>query len=219
MSNLIHGIDHFVYATPDLEQTVVRITQATGVTAVFGGEHDIGTQNYLLSLTHQGQRSGTYLEIIGVSADRAEPIEQDFFGLQTATSPYASTFCIPLDRDGSAPAASQVAEAINEYAGTRRSVNPQERRTASGELLTWLLLPPQAGVGVNPVPFAISWGATAHPAETTGPSLELKRAAVQSTDPIGLTRLYRDLGITVPVTTGQPHISLTLNGPNGAITL
>lgn len=219
MSNLIHGIDHFVYATPDLDQTVTDISQATGVTAVFGGEHDIGTQNFLVSLTRHGQKTGTYLEIIGASTARTTPIEHDFFGLQTATSPYVSAFCIPLDRAGSTPATSPVVAAINDYAGTHRSVNQQERKNAAGELLTWLLLPPQTGVHISPVPFGISWGSTAHPAETTGPSLELIRAAVHTPDPMALSRLYRDLGITVPVAAGKAHISLTINGPNGEITL
>ncbi len=56
-----YRIDHFLWATPDLEAGVRRFQDLSGVAPVMGGSH-MGqrTRNYLVSLGR-----GCYLEIIG----------------------------------------------------------------------------------------------------------------------------------------------------------
>lgn len=208
------GVDHYVYATPTLTNTITALREATGVALDQGGVHDIGTANYLAALTYNGTRTGSYLEVIGVDPARTAPITRDNFGLLHLRAPQFATFCVPLGADP------ERAALINAAAGTNRTVTTQSRRTPSGTELTWHLLAPQAGVAVDPVPFAIDWGTTPHPAQTITAELELVQVKVASTDPEGLAELYDRLDISIPIIPDDTvSFELTVRGPAGEYTL
>ena len=84
-------IDHLVYGTRNLEQSVDELEQLLGVRATFGGSHPgWGTKNYLLALGPE-----SYLEIIG--PDEEQDITPTLFGLDKLTSPGLITWAMKSD--------------------------------------------------------------------------------------------------------------------------
>lgn len=214
MTSIAYGIDHIVYSTDDLLGTVERIAALTGVKADQGGVHDIGTANYLLALTKNGVRTGTYLEIIGVHPDRTEPISVNNFGLQQLSAPHTATFCIPLDESH------ERANVINSAQGTDRTPVNQQRTTPTGEVLAWTLIPPVPGLALSLIPFAINWGNTPHPSGTITAEVELDGIEAFTPDAESLAQTYTKLGVTVPVNKADSEaFSLTLSGPLGSVSL
>lgn len=206
----LDGIDHIVIATPDLLGTVAAIKEATGIEISVGGRHDIGTANYLSALTINGERTSTYLEVIGIPAERTEPVNPSYFGVNTTQTTHVSTFCINLGPDHAA------AGLINAASQNPRELVAQSRTTPQGDVLRWTLLPPVDGQNVNLVPFAIDWGTTPHPSTTITAELELSSFLVETPRPQEVSDLYTKLALTIPVQAGvidAPRISLT--GPLG----
>ena len=77
MDSLFDVLDHLVYVTPDIDQTIADLTKQLGVTAIRGGQHRMwGTRNALLAL-------GTkiYLEIMGSDPTLSRPGLKRPFGI------------------------------------------------------------------------------------------------------------------------------------------
>lgn len=84
------GVDHPVYAVPDLEVGISRIQQLLGVRPVLGGHHpDYGTRNAVIALGPK-----TYLEIIGPDPEQARPERGRLFGLDTLDKPGLVTWAL-----------------------------------------------------------------------------------------------------------------------------
>src|SRR6476660_4946459 len=80
-------LDHLVYATPDVEESVRYVAGLTGVWPVEGGRHvGGGTRNYLLGLG--GLR---YLEIVGPDREQPEPARPLFPGIGGPTGRHRRT--------------------------------------------------------------------------------------------------------------------------------
>ena len=81
-------LDHLVYATPDLADTVARIRNAWGVNPTSGGSHDgLGTANALLAIGN-----GAYLEIIGPDPSQPNHVGPRPFGVDDVTEPRLITW-------------------------------------------------------------------------------------------------------------------------------
>jgi hypothetical protein len=84
----IDQVDHLVYATPDLDATVVALEQLLGVRASEGGRHPgRGTRNALLAI---GPRA--YLEIVGPDPEQHLPDRSTWFGIDDLKSPKLVTW-------------------------------------------------------------------------------------------------------------------------------
>ena len=84
----VSRLDHLVYGTPDIEETVDQLERRTGVRATPGGQHlGHGTRNALLALG-----PSMYLEILGPDPEQPEPDEPRWLGIDDLTAPRLITW-------------------------------------------------------------------------------------------------------------------------------
>ena len=184
-------LDHLVYATPNVEESVRYVAGLTGVWPVEGGRHvGGGTRNYLLGLG--GLR---YLEIVGPDREQPEPARPLFPGIGGLTAPRLVGWAARADDIDA-----QVARA------RRRGydpgpVEPMSRTTPAGQTVSWRLTRRADPV----VPFLIDWGTTPHPARNL-PVAMLTSFAGSHPDPAKMKTALAALGVELPVTEGEPGL-------------
>ncbi|MFG6201949.1 VOC family protein [Nonomuraea sp. JJY05] len=201
-------LDHLVYAVPDLAAGVIAFAEATGVTPAAGGSHPGGTANYLIGLG-----PAAYLEIIGPdpAAAGARPRA---FGLENLTAPRLAGWAVrPDDIDETV----RRARALGVDPG---EVQPLSRRTPAGTLLEWRLTRWADPAAVNPVPFLIDWGRTAHPAASGLPQLGLTSFTATHPDPDALRRELAAIDAELEISEGpEAALRAVLDTPRGSVTL
>lgn len=203
-------LDHLVFATNDLEGTVAWFERTTGVRPVPGGEHPgWGTRNYLVGLGPD-----SYLEIIGPDLRRpaAEP-ESVPFGIAELTGSRLVTWAVhPVDLEAAAASAQEAGANLGE-------IQPMSRQTPAGDLLRWRLTSIRPAPFDGVVPFLIDWGSSRHPAAAGLPSVELLNFSATHPDPAGVAAVLDALGVSLPVSAGQPALSAEVRGPRGSLVL
>ena len=81
-------IDHLVYATVHLAQTVNELNSRFGVTLTPGGQHvGLGTRNFLADLG-----DSRYLEVIGPDPEQPAPNQPRPFGIDDLAEPRLVTW-------------------------------------------------------------------------------------------------------------------------------
>ncbi|MEZ5331136.1 MAG: VOC family protein [Thermoanaerobaculia bacterium] len=198
-----HHIDHVGVGMNDLDEATRRVTEATGIAPVAGGEHPgAGTRNSLLSL---GDRQ--YLEIIAPQpgADLGGWLSND--ELQPVLWAVASDDV-------------EATRALLAEAGfTTSDPRPGSRRTPDGALLEWrtfAVTDPEIPVA----PFFIHWSEeTPHPATTSPGGCSLASFSVSGPDLDAFRRLAGVLELHVEaVDAPAPALHLTLACPDGEVT-
>lgn len=191
-------LDHLVYATPDLEESVRFVAKLTGVRPVEGGAHPgAGTRNHLLGLGEL-----RYLEIIGPDPDQPEPEAPRPFGIDDLTEPRLAAWAVRA-ADIEARVARSRAQGYDPG-----PIEPLSRRTPDGELLRWRLTFPYEPV----VPFLIDWGRTPHPARRL-PVVPLTEFAGVHPDPADVRTRLAALGVDLEVRAGAaPGLVAVLGG-------
>jgi len=202
------GIDHIVYASPDVEVGVRRIADLTGVEAVVGGSHvGRGTRNSLLTFDDR-----TYFEIIGIDHDQPEPNQARPFGLDDVTEPGIVAWAIHPSG----------AESIEDVVATMASagfdpgpVAGMSRAKPDGSILSWrLTTSPPDGI----VPFVIDWGQADSPAMSL-PSMGGLSSFTVSHPELAVRQTISDLIDGVTVTDGEPGLAVEVATVNGTIRL
>lgn len=190
-------LDHLVYTTPVLEESVRLLTKQTGVRPVDGGPHeDLGTRNYLLGLGEL-----RYLEIIGPDLDQPEPERPRPFGIDDLTEPRLAAWAVRA-ADIEARVARSRAQGYDPG-----PIEPLSRRTPEGDVLRWRLTFPYDPV----VPFLIDWGRTPHPARRL-PVVPLTAFAATHPDPEEARTRLAALGVELDVGAGAPGLVAVLGG-------
>jgi Glyoxalase-like domain len=210
MARISALLDHLVYATPALEETIDAIAAAFGVTPLAGGVHPAwGTRNAILPLSAR-----TYLELIGPDPSRAADIQPEIFGLRTLTVPRLVTWAAKGIK-----LSSLVTTALTH--GLKLGVPlPGSRQRLDGSLITWELTDPLQVIEAGLVPFFIDWGATPHPAAAAIPDVSLQEFHAEHPDPDDFALRVRSLDLDLTVEPGpRPQLVATFLTPRGLVTL
>jgi catechol 2,3-dioxygenase-like lactoylglutathione lyase family enzyme len=190
-------LDHLVYATPDLEETVRLVAKLTGVRPVEGGPHPgLGTRNHLLGLGEL-----RYLEIIGPDSGQSDPERPRPFGIDELTEPRLAAWAV---RAADIEARVARSRTLGYDPGP---IEPLSRRTPDGEVLRWRLTFPYEPV----VPFLIDWGRTPHPARRL-PVVPLTAFSGTDPDPAGVRGRLAALGVELDVREGAQGLVAVLGG-------
>lgn len=206
----LSGVDHLVYATPELQAGIDRIEGLLGIRAVDGGQHPGGgTRNALLAL---GPTS--YLELIGPDPEQDSFSGTRLFGIDSLTAPRLVTWAArgdDLDR----------LAGLDLGGGVRLGpVGAGSRQTPRGVHLSWRLTNPRSVVADGVVPFFINWGDTPHPARTATPGAALVDLRAEHPDPEQVRGMLSKLGLALPVSSG-PRAALVavIVSPRGRVAL
>lgn len=203
-------LDHLVYATPFLDQSIGEIEAAFGVSPLPGGTHPAwGTRNAILPLG-----PATYLELIGPDPNRSAAVRPEIFGLQNLLIPRLVTWAA---KGTHLPALVAKARTHGIHLGFPR---PGSRQRSDGTVLTWELTDPlQSSVG-GLVPFFIDWGRSPHPAAGAESVVTLQDFHAEHPDPEGFAPINRQLGLDLLVMRGsQPRLVATFHTPRGQVSL
>ncbi len=203
------GLDHILWAAPDLGAGEKIIESLTGVAPARGGSHPgLGTRNSLMGLD-----SGIYLEII--SPDPAQDLEGNRGGrIAALPRPGIMTFAIRSDDLDTLSAAAR-REGLSLQGPVTMS-----RDRPDGVRLDWTILYLEDNRFGEAIPFVIDWGASPHPSESVPAGCQLRSFAVLHPNADELARLYAALDIPVPVKRGAyPGFIAELATPNGDVVL
>jgi hypothetical protein len=203
------GLDHILWAAPDLGAGTKIIENLTGVAPARGGAHPgFGTRNSLMGLD-----SGIYFEII--SPDPGQNLKDNRGGrIATLPRPGIMTFAIRSDD----------LEALSD-AARREGLSLQgpvamHRNRMDGVRVDWTILYLEDSRFGEAIPFVIDWGASPHPSDSVPAGCQLRSFAVLHPEADELARLYGALGIPVPVKRGAyPGFVAELATPNGDVVL
>ncbi len=202
-------LDHLVYATPRLGETVAALA-AAGLATVPGGAHvGLGTRNHLAALG-----GGAYLEVIGPDPDQPEPAGPRPFGIDELLAPALVAWCARPGR----PLADVCAAAL--AAGhDPGGVHDMSRRRPDGVLLSWRLTFPTEVPSV--LPFLIDWLDSPHPTTSLVADHEIVGFAVRHPEPdrIAAVLAAMDEAATVAVSGGPIGLAADIRTPTGVVTL
>ena len=206
-------LDHLVYATRDLDQSIDHLESLLGVRAVVGGQHiGRGTRNALLALG-----PSSYLEIVGPDAAQPAPPSPRWFSVDTLTTPKFVTWAAKATE----LAALRTKAAVNGI--EIGEVTSGQRTRMDGVELSWQLTSPSTGftgIADGVVPFFIDWGASAHPAGSAAQGLTLVDLQAEHPSPDRVRRMLTLLDVTLTVRHGAaPALIATIDGPRGRVEL
>jgi hypothetical protein len=206
----VTGLDHIIYASPDLRRAMEEVRALTGVEPVRGGSHPgRGTQNALLSLGPD-----TYIEIL--APDPAQ--SPDALALAADRIPATARIinwaakCDDLEE----------ALAIAGRGGLDLGrIEPMSRALPSGGELAWRLTRGALLAG-GLVPFLIDWGESPHPAPSAASGCALEYLRAEHPDPVRVRDYLALLGLqdVLEVSRGPaPLIRAGLSTPGGSVEL
>lgn len=208
---LLTRIDHLVYATSDIEESIVDLETRLGVRPALGGQHiGRGTHNALLALSDR-----SYLEVIGPDATQAETVSPRWFQIDSLDAPRLVTWAV---KEAELNKLRAKAKACGIYLGP---VVSGTRRRSDGTWLRWRFTDPATVIADGLVPFFIDWGDSPHPAESAPPGLVLESLRAEHPEPTVVMRALTAVGIDLlPVESGpRPALIATLRTKGGLVQL
>jgi len=204
------GVDHLVYATPNLAAGIAQVEHLLGVKAIPGGQHPGGgTRNALVGLGRE-----TYREIIGPDPEQPNPALPRRFTIDTLKESKLVTWA-----EKSSDLESLVAKARSHNIDLGR-VQDGSRKRPDGVLLAWRLTVSPALTADGIVPFFIDWGKTPHPAAPLPPGCELISLSAKHPDAKRVQDMLTALGLNMRVDSGStPELIATIRTPKGEVEL
>lgn len=202
------GVDHLIYAVPNLEAGIDDVERLLGVRPAVGGRHpQYGTRNALVGLGPE-----TYLEIMAPDPGLPRPERGRLFGLDRAEPARLATWVLRCEEIDAAHArALGAGVAIGQ-------VDAGRREQPDGTELSWRLTDPYAMPLDGLVPFLIAWGDTPHPADAAPRGGELVGLRLEHPESAAVRGALRALDVEVVV--GErpaPRIIATIKTSSGPV--
>jgi hypothetical protein len=190
---LFAWIDHLVYATPDVDQTMHDLSELFGVTAIKGGQHpQWGTRNALLSLGPQ-----MYLEIMGPDASLSDPKMKRPFDIDKLHRPrLAAWVCRSADLEKTVTVAKQAGVDLG-------TVQSGKRSRPDGGVLSWTMTDLMTNRENGIVPYFINWGRSVHPARNAPSGCTLRDLRAEHPNPNHIVSIFRVLDLDLRVDYGK----------------
>jgi hypothetical protein len=207
-------LDHFMWASDDLDHASRRFEALTGVAPRYGGMHADGlTHNAIVGLGHRA-----YLEILA-PARPAKAGEGGWCELaRKSHEPRILTYCLRSTR-----ALTDIAVIAQRHGWDKASVGENGRTTPEGVRLRWQWIGPTVAKFGLAFPFFIDWLDSPHPAESAAAPVSpvrLKSFAVGHPDAPALERILSELGARVQVFSApEVEFRACLSTPRGEVLL
>ena len=207
---LLHKVDHLVYATPDLAAGVEKVERLLGVKAIPGGQHPGGRNAKLADPVGRG----SYLEIIGPDPDQPKPPRSRRFGIDDLKAPRLVTWAAKgADLEA-------MVENAQKHGITLGHVQSGARKRPDGVLLSWRLTVSPALTADGLIPFFIDWGKTTNPAASLPKGCELIALRAEHPDANRIKADLANLGLRLRVDSGPaPALIATIRTPKGDVEL
>jgi len=206
----VTGLDHIIYASPDLERAIEKVRALTGVEPVHGGSHPgRGTRNALVSLGPD-----TYIEIL--APDPSQSAE----ALTLAADRIPQTGRV-INWAAKCGDLEEAVESASRNEVDLGRIEPMWRTLPSGSQLAWRLTRGTL-LADGLVPFLIDWGESPHPAASAPSGCALQYFRAEHPDPIRVRDYLALLGLQdmLEVSKGPvPHLLAALSTPNGPVVL
>lgn len=202
------ALDHLLYATPDVDATVAALEARLGVPFAPGGSHPgWGTRNRILPLGRD-----RYLEVIGPDEAQPEAAGARILDVDRLDSPRMAWWAV---RPFLMPLTCGEFETAGYVPG---EVVEGRRKLPSGDTLVWQITDPRVRLEDGLLPLVIDWEGAAHPgADASG--VELADVRLEHPEHARLTATFRDLGLPAVHPGEAPALIVTLDTPNGVVTL
>jgi hypothetical protein len=208
--SLLKRIDHLVYSTTDLEESVADLEVRLGMRPALGGQHPgRGTHNAVLALSDR-----SYLEVIGPDPTQADSVGARWFQIDSLDAPRLVTWAV---KEAELDKLRAKAKAHGICLGP---VVSGTRQRSDGFCLHWRFTDPVTVVADGVVPFFIDWGNSPHPAASAPPGPVLESLRAEHPEPTSVMRALSAVGIDLPVESGpRPALIATLRTGGGLVEL
>lgn len=204
------GLDHIVWAVPDLDEGRKLFAELTGVEPVSGGKAPGRDRphNALVSLG-----GGTYLEVF---APRVAMSSGRWFDAIQDGKPHVVSYCLHV-QDEFADLQKAIPQAKLKADGPRA----MGRVRPDGIQLNWKLLNISGSAVDDSLPFFIDWlGSKPHPSEDSPAGARLARFEVRHPQAAEVRRIFAKLAIDLPVVEADaPALAVHLDTPKGRVVL
>lgn len=206
--NLKRTIDHLVYVVPNLEKGTNLFKKKLGCQVIFGGYHTTqGTKNALINLGNQ-----QYLEILAIDGTSLI-LAPRWMGVDVFEMPQLTRWSLKstdLQNDR------QILQKHNKEMG---QIQGGQRKTNSGDLLTWQMIMPLAEPAVEIVPFMTDWQQSAvHPTDQLPEECRLINIELMHPNPHSIQKIVDELQINYTIKKGaRASIKTKIKSPNGII--
>jgi hypothetical protein len=204
-------IDHLVYATANLADSVDELNSRFGVALTPGGRHvRFGTRNFLADLG-----DSRYLEVIGPDPEQPAPDGPRPFGIDELAGPRLVTWAARVkDLD----------EAVRRAHAAGYDPGPiiaLSRDSPDGAPLRWRMALPPAGGGLGGLlPLLIDWAGAVHPSQAAASGLRLLSLTGFHPDVALVERCLTVLGEELDIQErSEPGLRAVLATPAGEVDL
>ena len=208
MKSLFSILDHLVYITSDVDQTIKDLTEKLGVTATLGEQHPLwGTRNALLAL---GPRM--YLEILGPDPSLSrEGLKRPFDFDRLYKSRLATWVSRSEDLNRTIEVGRQVGVDLGEVLSGKRT-------KPDGTVLSWTMTDLTKVRENGIVPYFINWGRSKHPAVGAPTGCFLKGLRAEHPNPNHVNSILEAFGLELQVSHGKSaSITATIETKNGIV--